>query len=1013
MNTQHWLQVKEIFQSAVALPPGERDEFLAQACSGNDLLRQDVESLIAAHEKEGSFIDSPAYQVAAGLFLDDDEELRAGSVIGSYEIISMLGKGGMGKVYLAEDKRLKRKVALKFLPASFTTDADRLRRFEQEARSASALNHPNILTIHEIGEFENTRYIATEFIDGQTLRQLLTSEQISLGKVLDIGVQVCSALNAAHQAGIIHRDIKPDNIMLRLDGYVKVLDFGLAKLVETHPDGSDPEALTRRQFDTAPGVVLGTVNYMAPEQARGEEVNERADIWSLGVVLYEMVTGDPPFNGPTSSHAIVSILEDEPTWQHWPEGVMATELQWIVKKALRKDKEERHQTARELLGDLRSLKQRVDLTGEPRTVISSHAVGHPTQKTTNDGQPGSQSTTETTKPRTEAELTGRRQSASRRLIDAMQRHRRLVAFATLIVTIAAIIGLYTFVTRQRMVGTPQTSSDTRVLSSAKQITTWSGLDAHPSLSPDGNAVAYSSDRNGQFEIYVKQLIPGGREIQLTTDGGNNFEPAWSPDGNLIAYASKGRGGVWVMPALGGTARQLTEFGSYPAWSPDGSQLAFQSAGVGDDIGSIASGALLPSTIWIISAQGGNERQITKVGDPACGHGSPSWSPNGKRLAFGCYDPRTTDVWSVSVQGNDLKKITRGFDPILSPDGKYIYFASFGAKLNFGVSRIQVSESGEPVGEPEEIARTGSSRVKRLTMTANGNALAYGVVTINSNIWSLPVSTVTNDATGPPMALTRDTSHRNSSPSVSRDGQRIAYHVSRIGTRPDVWMMDADGANPTQLTTDPESDMGQSWFPNGKQVVFLSARGGKDRLWSIDITSGREKLLLDISQDMTFPQLSPDGRFILFNSNRSGTTNLWTVSSDGGEPKQLTFDKETMGFGCWSPDARFIAFQIKRGDDSHIGLIPASGGEPDQLTFDSGQSWARSFSPDGDKIAFAGFRDGSWNVWWVSRSSRNQKKLTNYSKLNAFVRYPAWSPLGDQIVYEYAETTGNIWMVELN
>ena len=423
---------------------------------------------------------------------------------------------------------------------------------------------------------------------------------------------------------------------------------------------------------------------------------------------------------------------------------------------------------------------------------------------------------------------------------------------------------------------------------------------------------------------------------------------------------------------------------------------------------------MPSTIWTIPAHGGNARQLTKVGEPAGGHGSPSWSPDGKRIVFGSYDPETTDIWTISAAGTDLKKIAVGVDPIYAPDGAHIYFASLlrSANLNLGVSKIKVSENGDPQGEPVEIARTGSSRVKRLTITANGDALAYGALTTTSNLWSAPVSPLTNEAMGPPVALTRDTSHRISSPSVSPDGKRIAYHVARVGTSADIWMIDANGANPTQLTTDPGSDIRPSWFPDGKQLIFLSRREGKDKLWTIDLPSGREKPLLDIAQDMTFPQLSPDGKLILFNSKKSGTTNLWIVPTEGGEPKQLTFDKQTMGFGCWSPDGQFIAFEIKRGDDTHLGLIPASGGEPVQLTFDRGQSWPHSFSPDGDKIAFAGFREGHWNVWWISRSTRTQKKLTNNSKLNTFVRYPSWSPRGYQIVYEYAETTGNIWLLEL-
>jgi TolB protein len=225
-------------------------------------------------------------------------------------------------------------------------------------------------------------------------------------------------------------------------------------------------------------------------------------------------------------------------------------------------------------------------------------------------------------------------------------------------------------------------------------------------------------------------------------------------------------------------------------------------------------------------------------------------------------------------------------------------------------------------------------------------------------------------------------------------------------------MNSDGGNQTQLTTDPAPDQRPSWFPDGEQIAFLSRRSGNDEMWVLSLKSGRERKLFGLAQDITFPLLSPDGKQIVFNSKKSGTTNLWLVPSEGGEPKQLTFDKESMGFACWSPDSKYIAFEAKRGDDNLLSIIPGTGGDPVQLNFGHGQSWPFSFSKDGDKIAFAGFRDGYWNVWWYSRSTKEEKQLTDYKKWSAFVRYPSWSPLGNQIVYEYAETTGDIWMVEV-
>src|SRR5690349_566282 len=311
MTPERWQQVKQIFNSAINYRPEERGVFISEACSGDEDLRSEVESLIASHERSGAFIDEPAFAVAAGMLVDDKSELKPGQTIGSYEILSFLSRGGMGEVYLAEDKRLGRKVALKLLPSSFTKDDDRLRRFEQEARAASALNHPNIITIFEIREAGSSHVIATEFVEGGTLRTRLNHSSLSLYETLDIAIQVADALSAAHKAGIIHRDIKPENIMLRPDGYVKVLDFGSAKLSEQVSAAIAAEAPTI-QVRTGSGVVIGTAGYMSPEQARGLSVDHRSDIFSLGAVIYEMLARRKPFQGDTPSDTLASILKTEP-----------------------------------------------------------------------------------------------------------------------------------------------------------------------------------------------------------------------------------------------------------------------------------------------------------------------------------------------------------------------------------------------------------------------------------------------------------------------------------------------------------------------------------------------------------------------------------------------------------------------------------------------------------------------------------------------------------------------------
>src|SRR5213083_2111172 len=364
MTSERWEQVGKLYQAALRLQPDERETFLDDACRDDKALRREVESLLAAEDGAGSFLAAGAMRDAAKMLVEDESLSLVGKQIGHYQVLSLLGAGGMGEVYLAEDARLKRKVALKLLPAGLTANQDRLRRFEQEAQAASALNHPNIITIYEIGQVDGLNFIVTEFIEGETLRQRMATERMDLPIVLDVAIQAASALAAAHAAGIVHRDLKPENIMLRPDGLIKVLDFGLAKLTEPRTANVDTEAPTVARVHTKIGAVMGTAQYMSPEQARGLKVDARTDIFSLGVVLYEMLAGRAPFLGETTADIISVLLQKEPQ----PLSTLApdtpAELQSIISKALRKDKDERYQTVKDLLIDLTTLKQELEFAAK-------------------------------------------------------------------------------------------------------------------------------------------------------------------------------------------------------------------------------------------------------------------------------------------------------------------------------------------------------------------------------------------------------------------------------------------------------------------------------------------------------------------------------------------------------------------------------------------------------------------------------------------------------------------------
>ena len=1005
MTPERWQQIKEIFNSAIQYEPSRRSAFLANACGGDESLRQEVESLIASHAKEGSFIDSPAYEAAAEQIVNEKAELKPGQVIGSYEIIAFISRGGMGEVYLAQDKRLGRKVALKLLPSSVTKDANRLHRFEQEARAASALNHPNIITIYEIREAAATLMIATEFVEGETLRQRLGFDTLDLHQALHIAIQIADALAAAHQAGIIHRDIKPENIMIRPDGYVKVLDFGLAKLIEHSSPMAATEAPTR-QVKTGSGMIIGTVGYMSPEQARGQTVDARSDIFNLGAVIYEMAAGQKPFQGETPSDILAAILKIEPPLLSHAAPEAPPELVRIVTKALRKDREQRYQVIKDMLLDLKSLKEelefqvKLDRSVAPTRSNEGSAAVSPSQRLTTEKTPASTD-----------EIKTAVSTITHSLSAEIKRHKTGVVLAVAVILVATIVGifaLYKYLSRSRPL-VPSSTQEPQVVRTT-QVTAWSGLDVYPSLSPDGNSIAYSSDHNGTFEIYIKQLAAGGGEMQLTTDGQQNFEPAWSPDGKLIAYYSKSRSGIWIVPAFGGVARQLTDFGSYPNWSPDGTLITFQSNGLGG-LSQTGPSALPPSTIWSVPFAGGSPQQITQVGKPEGGHGSPSWSPDGKRIVFATSVGNRGEIWSISVRGDELKLMNKQgtYNPVYSPDGETLY-SSGGTAEGAALWRQRVSpQTGEPLGDAVLLKDTGATVYKHLRISADGKKIVCTALQLDNDLASISVTTDTGSAKGGPVVLAPDTNYRKLLPVFSPDGRKLAFVLFRTGAKADIGVMDADGHNLAQLTTNPAiNNTDPSWFPDGQRIAYRTGQ----TMRMINLQTGRDQLLFQLDQTIAWAKLSPDGKQFAFNSTKSGTINLWTIPVEGGEPKQLTVDQELMGFPSWSPDGNFITFEVKRRDDTHIAIMPSGGGKIVQLTSDSGQSFPNSWSPDGSKVAFAGERNGIWNIWWVSVKDKTEKQVTNYKKPNAYVRYPSWSSLGNQIVYEYAETTGNIWIMDL-
>ncbi|MFL6333374.1 MAG: protein kinase domain-containing protein, partial [Pyrinomonadaceae bacterium] len=441
MTPERWQQIEEVFHAAAARPPAVRAAFLAQACAGDETLRREVECLLAAHEEAASFMNAPALEAAAERLAGEQADLMPGKTIAHYKILSLLGAGGMGEVYLASDTRMGRQVALKLLLSSLTDDEQRVARFQQEARAALKLNHPNIVTIYEVGAAGGVQFIATELIEGETLRARLARADLKLSEALGVATQVAGALAAAHQAGIVHRDIKPENIMLRPDGYAKVLDFGLAKLTEQQPTPGDAEAPGRMKVQTTPGLVMGTASYMSPEQARGRQVDARTDIWSLGVVLYEMFAGRVPFEGETASDVISAVLHGEPPPLARYAPDVPAEMQWVVTRALRKNQEERYQTIKELLGDLRELKQELDVRARIERSTSAEANDEGAAGTAGARQAAARSARAAARSDGSA---ARPTSSAEYLVTEIKRHKAGAALALAMLLLSATVAGYLF-----------------------------------------------------------------------------------------------------------------------------------------------------------------------------------------------------------------------------------------------------------------------------------------------------------------------------------------------------------------------------------------------------------------------------------------------------------------------------------------------------------------------------------------------------------------------------------------
>lgn len=976
MKQDEWQRVKEIFHQARELEPDERADFLDKVCGENTEVREQVQILLESYESD--FLeDTVLHQVVAAV----GSSLQSGQKIGHYRIKELLGAGGMGEVFLAEDTKLHRPVAFKVLHTEIAEDEERVRRFILEARAASALNHPNILTIHEIGDFENSQFIVSEYVKGNTLRERLKEGNLELLESLEVISQIAAALQAAHEAGMVHRDIKPENIMLRKDGLVKVLDFGLAKLTEIKSDETDLENSTLDQVRTNPGIVMGTVAYMSPEQARGVTVDARTDLWSLGVALYEMLSGKLPFPGETTSDIIASILKTEVEPLENLKQENPKKIEAICFKALAKDTNERYQTAGELLQDLRQAIKHLENENE--------------QTATRQFNNSDERNTEL--------IRHRPTSSAEYMVNQVKQHK--VGFSVLvtilILTLGVGVGSYWLISRKNQTNQKDKTENSPEKMKISRLTT-SGEESDVEISPDGKYVAHLNKHNGKQSIIIRQGATGSSNTVVNQAEESSYSGlTFSPDGDFLYYSvltsnketNTLSSSVFRVPILGGNPTPVLKDGfmGYISFAPDGNKIAYLKKDSPDSsdiqlrlafLDEVLQKKAEPKTLAIINPPEDPDRML-------------SWSPDGSTIA--CFISNIASssegyrIVGFNAETGERKDLTKH---------NWKWITSLIWQKNTGDLLITGNQTKpyDP-GQVWRIDREGVEHritndlhdYREISVSADGSTMTAIQETARAHIYTAENLDHNQKALFTADRFRQVTQGVDVSNGIggvvwTPDGQ-LTYGGTANDEQP-FFIMDGDGSNVRQLIFDKTLLPGNHCLsPDGRFLVFMSYGNGS-RLWRLDLADNTVKQLTFDGQSESdeFCAVTPDGKSIVYSFQKDGfKSGLRQISIEGGEPVDI-FEGIKARAPSVAPDGKHLVAYYETATESNLAVFSMlNPGAPLKIFHEiSPGGWVDfGWTPDSNTLLYLDPKNNYKNIKAVSIRDGKSYDVTTFTDQQIF------------------------------